>query len=1373
MSTLFRLFKSFICFLLIFAFLSTSVYIPEAKAGELVLPVMPAPGSMVSLSNAYIPAHLMGMTIHPDNALRFDFLIHKGDVNLTQDQKKQEYTKLVKYFLASLTIPDKDQWVNLSPYEHNRIITDNFGKTEMGRDLLEEDYLLKQITSSLMYPESGLGKVFWDKVYQRAYQLYGNTNIPVNTFNKVWIVPDQATVYESKNTAYIIQSHLKVMLEEDFLSLSRHSDGVQSTTEESKGVLRSFAKAQVDKTHTVGSQVIREIILPALEKEVNEGKNFAQLRQIVSGMILATWYKKVLKESLLGKIYADKAKVKGISQDPKTNEEIYQQYLQAFKKGVYNYIKEDENKYTHQTTPRKYFAGGFVRGQVEVISNLAMMSELRDAAMNAFTGTATTTGKVSVILNQDVNGDFANDRAQMGEVELKDALTATGLLGKQWDKLKKRDAIEQLLLGKNAENFKIARTRINDQNLGQIKYLIEGDLFVDFHEYFLSDPRIKRETDPKNFPEVIKGSFYGLVREFLFASEIFFTEKKGVLTKLLKADEETITMQAKNAENTDIIVIYNIKERSTQIHLLTEYQKEESVEPETDLNKLADAQETIKDVVEFVLAGKDDVEKISDPEWQVIAQKIYSEMHQMYKGGLVNKTFLVLLKEYLSTDELATYVARFLFKEGKLARRLSVNDLVFIVEYLHTASLSLSELELRPEVSKFVTLYWLIAKIGFTFKFYRDTLHEQKWIGQTWENAPIDQQVVNDLKSRTAKVFELDTISKLKSFAYTYSIDVPVFYKKQFRLLMYQYGPQIIQSILEEGKISDNLRQEIGRHFNHYILQSFLAFIAYKAKRNDIIISGVVSATPFGAILSGEYDPLSEQNKLVPPSGVVSGGASTSVILSLVDVPSSRLQYKREPIPIHIIYDDLPTNTVNQRIEILKAIKAVKNAQRANPNPNQAPLPFTHLVTYYYLPLTIRIDKNEVNAIVPDAFDRFAGFRESFQVQEDGESGRIINIPQFMKNVENAFRKERSAKEAILAFLNPIVADHQTVLFTATDKFDENARLYNIIAEDRKALDVRRPFQWALDYMKMIEAFYQNKFLNHDNNLFNFYYDGQDLKTNRVLGLAKLTNENERNPIYKHAAAFNILYMFLGIEFDLRIQNVPWDIVKEIARHDYKGEALQAILELIDFLEAEYISSSTMGDFIHNWNARTQPLFQEIRGDAAMLNGKAIQTHQTYLDLLHRLVIPLNAAQFKTIVDFYNKYYADLDSNDQNVVLEKVIQLAKKGFLESLQSGNGGFSDILIEKSRSLADLSVHADKKNKKEKRDRAMVDSNDRYGGIDLNSANLAMTIKRDGNGVPLPLNQQDMAQLSNIQGFEPHILEITPATNLPILEELKQRL
>ena len=62
---------------------------------------------------------------------------------------------------------------------------------------------------------------------------------------------------------------------------------------------------------------------------------------------------------------------------------------------------------------------------------------------------------------------------------------------------------------------------------------------------------------------------------------------------------------------------------------------------------------------------------------------------------------------------------------------------------------------------------------------------------------------------------------------------------------------------------------------------------------------------------------------------------------------------------------------------------------------------------------------------------------------------------------------------------------------------------------------------------------------------------------------------------------------------------------------------------------------------------------------------------------------------------------------------------------------------------------------------------------GGIDMNAANLNLQLKRDGKGVPLPLAQQDMSQLSRIPGFMPVIIEIKPVTSLPILSELRQKL
>src|SRR5258708_39887470 len=87
----------------------------------------------------------------------------------------------------------------------------------------------KQTTASLIYPEDTVGKKFWKRIYEEASKRFGTTNIPVNTFNKVWIVPEKAVVYENAKagTAYVVERKLRVMLEQDYLSLQKH-EGIQS-----------------------------------------------------------------------------------------------------------------------------------------------------------------------------------------------------------------------------------------------------------------------------------------------------------------------------------------------------------------------------------------------------------------------------------------------------------------------------------------------------------------------------------------------------------------------------------------------------------------------------------------------------------------------------------------------------------------------------------------------------------------------------------------------------------------------------------------------------------------------------------------------------------------------------------------------------------------------------------------------------------------------------------------------------------------------------------------------------------------------------------------------------------------------------------------
>jgi len=333
--------------IIIITFAFTSVVPPKYSYAQSVLN-LPIPGQTVSLTNTYFPAVIKGVKIFPDNPLRFDFIMDTGDTAFQGDDLKKESTKLIKYFLASLTIPEEDLWVNLSPYEKDRIIPEAFGQTEMGRDLLAQDYLLKQLTASLMYPKNELGQKFWERVYEKAQQEYGTSDIPFDTFNKVWIVPEKAIVYEKDDVAFVVESRLKVMLEEDYIL----------TWDVRRGTKEEISNSNVSR---LTSNVLRSILIPEIEKEINEGENFAQLRQIYHSIILAAWYKQVLQKSLLGKIYVDQNKIKGVDiEDKDIKQKIYQQYLEAFKKGVYNYIREEYDPNTQSIIPRKYFSGGAV-----------------------------------------------------------------------------------------------------------------------------------------------------------------------------------------------------------------------------------------------------------------------------------------------------------------------------------------------------------------------------------------------------------------------------------------------------------------------------------------------------------------------------------------------------------------------------------------------------------------------------------------------------------------------------------------------------------------------------------------------------------------------------------------------------------------------------------------------------------------------------------------------------------------------------------------------------------------------------------------------------------------------------------------------------
>ncbi len=313
------------------------------------------PLARVALSPVYRPALLQGIIIDPAELSKIDLIIDKGDgVDL-------EAQTLAKYFLAGLTVPARDLWVNLSPYEKGRIIPDGTGSTELGKVFLEQDYLLKQLSAGLLDPDQAQGKKFWDEVYRRTAEKFGTADVPVDAVNRVWIVPQRPVVYEQsrqeagpglvKTVAYIVEAKLKVMVEDDYLARGRSADVS----------LNGAVPAKDD----ISEAVLREVIVPILEREANEGKNFASLRQAYHSLILAGWLKNKLnagqdKGKGLSGMYVDRNKTAGVSHGiAGLKETVYDRYVDAFKRGMVNFVREEADPVSGDVLPRKYFSGGF------------------------------------------------------------------------------------------------------------------------------------------------------------------------------------------------------------------------------------------------------------------------------------------------------------------------------------------------------------------------------------------------------------------------------------------------------------------------------------------------------------------------------------------------------------------------------------------------------------------------------------------------------------------------------------------------------------------------------------------------------------------------------------------------------------------------------------------------------------------------------------------------------------------------------------------------------------------------------------------------------------------------------------------------------
>jgi hypothetical protein len=362
---------------------------------------------------------LKGIRVDPNDPFKFKFIIDLKNASIVD---RKEVSVLVEYFLAALTIPEKELWVNLSPYEKDRVIPAALGQTVTGQKLLAQDYLLKQLAASLTYPDSETGKKYWDAVNALA--------VSHPSFTKVWIIPSKAQVYEHANTVLITEATLKVMTDEDYLAQQNNNVRVGATPRgrpDNNGQAQGPAPTNID--------AFKQHILPIIEKDVNRGKNFAQLRQMYSAFILATWFKRKLKDSLY-RFYINQGKIVGIQGGEKNfKENIYNRYVASFKIGAYDYNKNSRNATGTKLIKRKYFAGGISAADLD--KTLEVVPSLPAGSEQALTG-KTMAAEVELDPEQTrINEAVAVDEAKKLLAELLPLSISGGDFAKQFELITK------------------------------------------------------------------------------------------------------------------------------------------------------------------------------------------------------------------------------------------------------------------------------------------------------------------------------------------------------------------------------------------------------------------------------------------------------------------------------------------------------------------------------------------------------------------------------------------------------------------------------------------------------------------------------------------------------------------------------------------------------------------------------------------------------------------------------------------------------------------------------------------------------------------------------------------------------------------------
>ncbi|MFE6172840.1 hypothetical protein [Streptomyces sp. NPDC056464] len=280
----------------------------------------------------------------PGNGLRYAFGADTGGIDAARRSSTGVRTarEASDSFFVWLALPASTFWVNLNPNEPDRIVDAELGRTDAGRILLQADLRLKKTTARLIHPNTSPGQRFWDRISGQCMSF------------RTWIVPGPAEVSTKGDELYILDAPLSVKMESQYLAARGNDDaGAASCGKQSKA------------TQARNEKVFRDLILPGIEKAVNEGPEYAELRRVYLSRVAAEWYRERAASSPTA--YSDLIDrgdvddwVTGTRWKP---EDTFKQYVRSYRDGEFKVTRRTRNGDYIET--RTYIFGGVDFGRVQ------------------------------------------------------------------------------------------------------------------------------------------------------------------------------------------------------------------------------------------------------------------------------------------------------------------------------------------------------------------------------------------------------------------------------------------------------------------------------------------------------------------------------------------------------------------------------------------------------------------------------------------------------------------------------------------------------------------------------------------------------------------------------------------------------------------------------------------------------------------------------------------------------------------------------------------------------------------------------------------------------------------------------------------------